>query len=1011
MDLVAPSVVDVAITSTGPYTEGEVIELTVTFSEVVTLETGTGTPRLPLMVGDDTRDAEYTATAPAATAVFNYTVVAGDNDDDGVAVAADALTAGGGTIRDGAGNDAALAHAAIAADTAQRVDAVIPDLLSVAVNGDVVTLTYDEALDEGSVPLMGAYTLTSDVALTVNMVSISGDTVTLMLSGMVVSGNVVTLAYTAGINPVQDVVGNEAADFTGEMVTNDTPVVITGNFVGAVTERGASAPMQTDTVEGTLAAGGGFVAQDGTTATDLAGGLGIYGTFVLDANGGWVYTLDNASTVTNALAEGTTRIDVFTAVSASDDDVSQVVTITITGANDAPTAVIDEAPMLMVVAGDSVTLNSSGSADPDTGDSIVSYIWEVVVNGVPLLEPATLDEATLTFPVPQVVTEQTYTITLVVSDSEAASLPTTVTVTVSPDTAPVFDETIDDQSYTEGVGIDDLILPMAGGGNGTLTYTLTPALPNGLEFDDQALEISGRPELAQAATEYTYTVSDSDFNVEASDMDTITFMITINANPIGGVTEGAVTEDDPTANTATGTLTLPGSDFVAQTTATATVRAGGLGTYGRFELTAEGVWTYTLDNADSDTNALAVGAEAMDVFTAVSASDGGVLRDVIITITGANDAPTAVIDEAPMLMVVAGDDVTLNSSGSADPDTDDSIVSYTWEVVGDVVPPLMPDTLDEATLTFMAPQVETEQTYTITLVVNDGSVDSAADTVTITVTDDDAVVGDIVLSPTSLTVSETGSASYDVSLSAAPSGQVNVAIAGGAGSDGLTFDPAILTFDVGNSDVAQAVTVTATASTLPEDSSSLTLSILHTASGGGYDDVEGSLSLTVLEQPGLVRNFTATPARGGRAVLSWEAPENAVATAVTQYELQRRARSATDFVALETLAFGMTTTQFVLPRRSFVTSFEFRIRALAAGVVGEWVSTDPSPGALLSVTSLLEIEEGGTATYTVVLQTVPTDSVTVVISSNNDDVTATSLTFTVANWNIPQEVTVTAAPG
>ena len=69
---------------------------------------------------------------------------------------------------------------------------------------------------------------------------------------------------------------------------------------------------------------------------------------------------------------------------------------------------------------------------------------------------------------------------------------------------------------------------------------------------------------------------------------------------------------------------------------------------------------------------------------------------------------------------------------------------------------------------------------------------------------------------------------------------------------------------------------------------------------------------------------------------------------------------------------------------------------------------DPSPGALLSETRL-EIAEGGTATYTVVLQTVPTASVTVVISSNNDDVTATDLTFTVTNWNMPQEVVVSAA--
>ena len=294
VDPIAPSVVDVAITSTtGPYAVDEVIELTVTFSEVVAVEIGSSTPQVPLIVGDFTFAAVYVSNPSATTAVFSYMVFPGDNDDDGVEVAVNTLTAGGGTIRDGAGNDATLAHAAIAADAAQRVDTRIPVLLAMTVTGDVVTLTYDEALDEDSVPLAGAYTLTSNVVLTVNEVLINSDTVTLMLSEAVVSEDVVALSYTAGINPVQDVAGNDAANFADQSLTNDTPVEITGNFAGAVTERGASTPTQADTAEGTLAAGGGFVAQDGTT--DRAGGLGTYGTFVLAANGGWTYTLDNAS--------------------------------------------------------------------------------------------------------------------------------------------------------------------------------------------------------------------------------------------------------------------------------------------------------------------------------------------------------------------------------------------------------------------------------------------------------------------------------------------------------------------------------------------------------------------------------------------------------------------------------------------------------------------------------------------------------------------------------------------
>src|SRR5262249_38724653 len=39
------------------------------------------------------------------------------------------------------------------------------------------------------------------------------------------------------------------------------------------------------------------------------------------------------------------------------------------------------------------------------------------------------------------------------------------------------------------------------------------------------------------------------------------------------------------------------------------------GTYGSVSIAANGTWTYTLDNSDPDTNALAQGATATDVFT------------------------------------------------------------------------------------------------------------------------------------------------------------------------------------------------------------------------------------------------------------------------------------------------------------------------------------------------------------------------------------------------------------
>ena len=58
-----------------------------------------------------------------------------------------------------------------------------------------------------------------------------------------------------------------------------------------------------------------------------------YGTFTIDAAGEWIYTLDNSNAAVQALDAGQPLIDTFTVVTI--DGTQQVVTITITGANDA----------------------------------------------------------------------------------------------------------------------------------------------------------------------------------------------------------------------------------------------------------------------------------------------------------------------------------------------------------------------------------------------------------------------------------------------------------------------------------------------------------------------------------------------------------------------------------------------------------------------------------------------------------------------------------------------------
>ena len=91
------------------------------------------------------------------------------------------------------------------------------------VNGATLVLTYNEALDEGSTPATGAYTvMVAGTTRAVSTVMVSGTTVTLTLASAVTTSQTVTVSYTPGTNPVQDTGGADAAALTNHAVTNNT---------------------------------------------------------------------------------------------------------------------------------------------------------------------------------------------------------------------------------------------------------------------------------------------------------------------------------------------------------------------------------------------------------------------------------------------------------------------------------------------------------------------------------------------------------------------------------------------------------------------------------------------------------------------------------------------------------------------------------------------------------------------------------------------------------------------
>jgi VCBS repeat-containing protein len=194
--------------------------------------------------------------------------------------------------------------------------------------------------------------------------------------------------------------------------------------------------------------------------------------------------------------------------------------------------------------------------------------------------------------------------------------------------------------------------------DGTWAYTLDDTNPNTNKLAD-----------GQIVTDtFTYTVAD-----KAGATDTADLVITIT-----GANDAPVAADDDNAGdpvvedsdaTAAGNVLSNDTDVDAGDVLTVASAGTFAGTYGELVLNADGTWTYTLDNANPDTDKLAAGQTVTDTFTYTVADKAGATdtADLVITITGANDAPDAVddagtIDEDTALVVSAANGVLKNDT-------------------------------------------------------------------------------------------------------------------------------------------------------------------------------------------------------------------------------------------------------------------------------------------------------------------------------------------------------------
>ena len=455
------------------------------------------------------------------------------------------------------------------------------------------------------------------------------------------------------------------------------------------------------------------------------------------------------------LDDGTLSVTVLaTGHTGTGNLVTNTVPIT---ANRAPVAVIDEAPTLSVNAGASVTLNSTGSSDPD-GDMLM-YAWRVVTDGVPALTLATTNLATLDFTAPAVTTADDYTIGLVVSDGTLESPEVMIVVTVNPAGAPVaviaegptLSVNAGASVTLDGTGSSDpdgnpLTYAWRVVTNGVPALTLTTVDQPSLSFTAPAVTTAG---------DYTIGLVVSDGTLESPEV-----MIVVTVNPAGApvavIAEGA-------------TLSVNAG---ASVTLNSTGSSDPIATY-TWRVVTNGVPALTLTTVDQATLSFTAPAVTVaDEYTiGLVVNDGTVdsLEAMIVVTVSPVGTPVAVIDEGPTLSVNAGASVTLNGAGSSDPDGD--MLMYAWRVVTDGVPALTLATTNLATLDFTAPAVTTADDYTIGLVVSDGTLESPEVMIVVTVNPAGAPVA-VIAEGATLSVNAGASVTLDGTGSSDPDGDM-----------------------------------------------------------------------------------------------------------------------------------------------------------------------------------------------------------------------------------------------
>ena len=325
-------------------------------------------------------------------------------------------------------------------------------------------------------------------------------------------------------------------------------------------------------------------------------------------------------------------------------------------------------------------------------------------------------------------------------------------------------------------------------------------------------------------------------------------------------------------------------------------------------------------------------------------------------------------------------------------------------------------------------------THGILAATGSGYTSATVASVAVSITDDDepSAPGVTVSAADPVTVAEGGSATYQVSLDAPPTGDVTITASSDNGD--VTTQPDSLTFNPDNWQNAQTVTVSAAHD---DDAVDDTAAVSHAVSGAdeyaGIGVASVAVAVTDDDSAGVtVEPLTLMVIEGGDSasytvVLDTEPSANVVIDVSSDNsDVSTQPTELTfttgDWQTAQTVTVSVGQDEDSDPDRASISHAVSGAAEYdgidAAGVTVLISDDDPitlpateSGSVTVEPLSFTVTEGGDGASYTVSLDVEPSASVVIDVSSDNADVSTqpTSLTFTTGDWQTAQTVTVSAA--